>query len=132
MLLRIHLVMCIYWMHVKADCHIPKIECRTNQTVCCTNWLRKWHQIYLVLKSFTVNFYGLEYLMFLRIHLVECINRMHAKAGFHTSKIECRTNQTVLLHKFIAKMASKLPCVQKFRNKFSADGVPDFFAHSFG
>ena len=70
--------------------------------------------------------------MFLRIYLVEYVYRMHAKAGCRASKIEFRTNNTVLLHKFIAKMASKLPCVQKFRNKFSADGVPDFFAHSFG
>ena len=69
--------------------------------------------------------------MFLRIHLVECIHQMHAKAGYHTPKIECRTNQTVLLPKFIAKMASKLPCVQKFHIKFLRDGLTDFFAHSF-
>lgn len=70
--------------------------------------------------------------MFLRIHLVKYIDRMHAKAGCHIPKIELGTNQTVLLHKCIEKMASNLPCVQKFRNKFLADGVPDFFAHSFG
>ena len=69
--------------------------------------------------------------MFLRIHLVECIHQMHAKAGYHTPKIECRTNQTVLLHKFIEKMASNLPCVKKFHSKFLRDGVPDVFVHSF-
>ena len=69
--------------------------------------------------------------MFLRIYLIECIHRMHAKAGCRTPKIELRTNQTVLLHKFIAKMASDLPCVQKFRKNFSPDGMPDVFAHLF-
>ena len=56
---------------------------------------------------------------------------MHAKAGCLTPNIECRTNQTVLLHKFIAKMASNLPCVQKFRNKFLPDVIPDVVAYSF-
>ena len=70
--------------------------------------------------------------MFLRIHLVEFIHRMHEKVGYHTPKIECRTNQTVLLHKFIAKMASNLPCVQKFHSKFLPHVVPDVFVHSFG
>ena len=69
--------------------------------------------------------------MFLRIHLVKYSHRMHAKAGCLTPNIECRTNQTVLLHKFIAKMASNLPCVQKFRNKFLPDTIPDVVAYSF-
>ena len=69
--------------------------------------------------------------MFLRIHWVECIDRMHAKAGYHTPKIEYRTNQTVLLHKFVAKMTSNLPCVKKFHSKFLPVGVPDVFVHSF-
>ena len=111
---------------------LQKLNSGQTTLFCCTNSLRKWHQIYLVFKSFAETFHRMKYLMFLRIHLVEYIDRMHAKAGYHTPKIEWRRNQTVLLHKFIAKMASKLPCVQKFRNKFSADGVPDFFAHSFG
>ena len=69
--------------------------------------------------------------MFLRIYLVEYVYRMHAKAGRRTPKIEFRTNKTVLLHKLIAKMASNLPRVQKFRKNFSPHGVPNVFAHSF-
>ena len=69
--------------------------------------------------------------MFLHIHLVKYSHRMHAKADCRTPNIECRTNQTVLLHKFIAKMASNLPCVQKFRKKFLPDEIPDVVAYSF-
>ena len=69
--------------------------------------------------------------MFLRIYLVEYVYRMHAKAGCRASKIEFRTNNTVLLHKFIAKMASNLPRVQKFRKNFSPHEIPNVFAHLF-
>ena len=69
--------------------------------------------------------------MFLRIHLVKCIHRMHAEAGSRTPKIELSTNKTVLLQEFTTKNATNLPVSSKVSQMFLAAWMPDIFAHSF-